>query len=202
MAMSEYSLSDIATASRENGFGGDTAWCMIILFAMIFGWGGNGFGFGNRGPASEPVTEAGLCNAMNFNGLENAVGRLSDQQAAIARQNDNAICSLGYQTLEQSSKLGATVQNGFNQMQSQLADCCCTTQRGIDSVNYNGAINTAAIQQTVTEQTQKGPRHHHRQPHGRHAEPDQPAPAVPGALRSGALPEHLRLQRRPEPVLR
>jgi hypothetical protein len=32
---------------------------MIILFAMIFGWGGNGFGFGNRGPASEPVTEAG-----------------------------------------------------------------------------------------------------------------------------------------------
>lgn len=39
MAMSEYSLSDIATASRENGFGGDTAWCMIILFAMIFGWG-------------------------------------------------------------------------------------------------------------------------------------------------------------------
>lgn len=120
---------------------------------MIFGWGGNGFGFGNRGPASEPVTEAGLCNAMNSNGLENAVGRLSDQQAAIARQNDNAICSLGYQTLEQSSKLGATVQNGFNQMQSQLVDCCCTTQRGIDSVNYNGAINTAAIQQTVTEQT-------------------------------------------------
>ena len=59
MAMSEYSLSDIATASRENGFGGDTAWCMIILFAMIFGWGGNGFGFGNRGPAGEPVTEAG-----------------------------------------------------------------------------------------------------------------------------------------------
>lgn len=83
---------------------------MIILFAMIFGWGGNGFGFGNRGPASEPVTEAGLCNAMNFNGLENAVGRLSDRQAAIARQNDNAVCSLGYQTLEQSGKLGATVR--------------------------------------------------------------------------------------------
>ena len=31
----------------------------------------------------------------------------------------------------------------------------CTTRRGIDSVNYNGAINTAAIQKTVTEQTQK-----------------------------------------------
>ena len=47
-AMSEYPLSDIATASRENGFGGDTAWCMTVPFTMTFGRGGNGFGFGNR----------------------------------------------------------------------------------------------------------------------------------------------------------
>lgn len=120
--MSEYSLSDIAAASGESGFGGNNAWWVIILFAMIFGWGGNGFG-GNRNAGEQPVTEAGLCNAMNFNGLENAVG--------------------------------STIQQGFNQTQAQLADCCCTTQRGIDSVNYNGAINTAAIQQTVAEQTQK-----------------------------------------------
>ena len=121
---------------------------------MIFGWGGNGFG-GNRNAGEQPVTEAGPCNAMNFNGLENAVGRLSDRQEAIARQNDNAICSLGYQTLDRTSKLGSTVQQGFNQTQAQLAECRCATQRGIDSVDYNGAIDTAAIQQTVTEQTQK-----------------------------------------------
>lgn len=70
---------------------------MAILFAMAFGRGGNGFGFGNRGPASEPVTEAGLCDAMDFNGLENAVGRLSDRQAAIARRNDNAVCGPSWQ---------------------------------------------------------------------------------------------------------
>lgn len=29
------------------------------------------------------------------------------------------------------------------------------SEHGIDSVNYNGAINTAAVQQTVAEQTQK-----------------------------------------------
>lgn len=148
MSMSEYPLSG------ESGFGCNNAWLVIILFAMIFGWGCNGFG-GNRNAGEQPVTEAGLCNAMNFNGLENAVGRLSDQQEAIARQNDNAICSLGYQTLDQTSKLGSTIQQGFNQTQAQLAECCCATQRGINSVNYNGAINTAAIQQTVTEQTQK-----------------------------------------------
>lgn len=129
--MSEYSLSDIAAASGESGFGGNNAWWVIILFAMIFGWGGNGFG-GNRNAGEQPVTEAGLCNAMNFNDLANQVGRMNDQmQTQFASWDGNYSLS------------------------SQLANCCCTTQRGIDSVNYNGAINTAAIQQTVTEQTQK-----------------------------------------------
>lgn len=140
MAMSDYSLSDLAAATGENGFGGNGAWWLIILFAMIWGWGGNGM---NRG-GEQPVTEAGLCNAMNFNGLENAVGRLSDQQAAIARQSDNAICNLGYE----NARLA-------NETQRQLAECCCTTQRGIDSVNYNGAMNTAAINANTTAQTQK-----------------------------------------------
>ena len=140
MAMSDHSLSDLAAATGENGFGGNGAWWLIILFAMIWGWGGNGM---NRG-GEQPVTEAGLCNAMNFNGLENAVGRLSDQQAAIARQSDNAICNLGYE----NARLA-------NETQRQLAECCCTTQRGIDSVNYNGAMNTAAINANTTAQTQK-----------------------------------------------
>lgn len=142
MAMSDYSLSDLAAATGENGFGGNGAWWLIILFAMIWGWGGNGFG--NRGGGEQPVTEAGLCNAMNFNGLENAVGRLGDQQAAIARQTDDGICNLGYE----NARLA-------NETQRQLADCCCTTQRGIDSVNYNGAMNTAAINANTTAQTQK-----------------------------------------------
>lgn len=59
------------------------------------------------------------------------------------------------QTLERSGKLGATVRNGFDRMQSQPADCRRTAQRGIDSVNRDGAIGTAAIQRTVTERTQK-----------------------------------------------
>lgn len=116
-----YSLSDIAAVNRD-GFGGGNSWVMIILFALIFG--GGGF-FGNRAGA-EPVTEAGLCNSMNFNNLENAVGRISDQQAAIARQTDNGICSLGYETLR-----------NFNALGTQLAE------------------STASINATTTQQTQK-----------------------------------------------
>ena len=34
-----------------------------------------------------------------------------------------------------------------------FADCCCTTQRAIDGVNYNMATNTNAIQQTLCGNT-------------------------------------------------
>lgn len=139
-----YSLSDVAAATRgADGFGGGTdSWVLIILFALIFG---GGFGFGNNSRiAGEPVTESGLCNAMNFNNLENAVGRLSDSLSSDYMGLQNGICNLGYETLR-----------NFNTTQQQIAECCCTTQRAIDSVNYNGAINTANIQASNAENTQK-----------------------------------------------
>lgn len=70
----DYSLADVASAVRnndnDNEFGGG-AWWIIVLFLFAF----MGNGFGNKSNA-DPVTEAGLCNAMNFNNLENTVGRL------------------------------------------------------------------------------------------------------------------------------
>lgn len=141
--MDSYSLADIrAAVDGGDGWGGGMgggwfAW--ILLFALF---GGNGFGFGGRG--GNPVTEADLCNSQNFNNLQNAVGRLSDNQAAIARQTDNAICQIGYQNLQNTSNLA-----------SQLADCCCTTQRAIDSVKFDMANYSAATNAAITAGTQK-----------------------------------------------
>lgn len=42
-----------------------------------------------------------------------------------------------------------------NEFMNSISDCCCITQRGIDGVNYNGAINTANINANTTAQTQK-----------------------------------------------
>ena len=152
-----YSLSDISAVTGRDGFGGgNSAWVLIILFALIFGWGG--MGVGNRGfcnNGSAPVTESNLCNSMNFNNLENAVGRMSDQQAAIARQTDNGICNLGYENLRNFNALSTQMAQSDNAIQTQLAECCCTTQRGIDNVNYNAAMNTASINAVTTAQTQK-----------------------------------------------
>lgn len=160
MSMSEYSLSDIAAASGEGGLGGGQGWWIIILFALIFGWGGGGFG--NRNGCGEPVTQAGLCDAMNFNNLENAVGRLSDQNQNQTMSVSNGLCQLGYQTLEQANGIQRDMCQGFsavnsalNQGFAQQAQCCCETQRAIDGVNYNAAMNTAAINANTTAQTQK-----------------------------------------------
>ena len=124
-----------------DGFGMGGGWfAWILLFALF---GGNGFGgWGRNG--CQPVTESDLCNANSFSELKNSVGRLNDNQSAIARQTDNAIATIGYQNLQNTNTLSA-----------QIADCCCTTQRGIDSVNYNGAMNTAAINANTTAGVQK-----------------------------------------------
>ena len=141
MSMSEYSLSDLALATGNDnmGFGGGSWVVWILLFALL---GGGNFGFGNRN--GTPVTEADLCNANSFNELKNSIGRMNDQQAAIARQTDNAICQLGYQNLQNTNTLA-----------SQIADCCCTTQRAIDSVKFDMANYSAATNAAITAGTQK-----------------------------------------------
>lgn len=136
----DYSLADLraATEGTDGMFGGNGLWFLAILF--LFGNGG--FGWGGRD--GNPVTEAELCSSQSFSELKNQVGRLNDQQAAIARQTDNAICQIGYQNLQNTNTLAA-----------QIADCCCTTQRNIDSVKFDMANYSAATNAAITANTQK-----------------------------------------------
>lgn len=136
---SSYSLSDIRAATDHDGcgygdgFGGGGILAWFLIFALM---GGNGFGWGNRG--GNPVTEADLCASQNFNNLQNAVGRLSDNQAAIARQTDNAICQIGYQNLQNT-----------NTLESQIAACCCETQNAIGQVRYDMAVQNGDLKALI-----------------------------------------------------
>ena len=139
------SLADIAAVTDNkdgmfDGAGGGGMWIFALLILLLIG--GGGFFGGTRN--GEPVTEAGLCNAMNFNNLENSVGRLNDNLTNTYIGLQNGMCQMGYETLK-----------NFGTTQNQIAQCCCETQRAIDGVNYNGAINTAAINANTTAQTQK-----------------------------------------------
>lgn len=91
------SLSDIAAVTRDNdGFGGSNGawWIIILLLALGGGMWGN-----RQMPNGEPVTEAGLCSAMNFNDLQNAVGRLSDNENLHMMQLSQGLASVGYENL-------------------------------------------------------------------------------------------------------
>lgn len=139
-----YAVGDNA-ANRNcygNGmFGADGGFFWIFALLLLPMMTNGGFWGNNRGQA---VTEAGLCDAMNFNNLENAVGRLNDQQNAIARQTDNAICNLGYETLR-----------NFNSLEQQLAACCCNMEKAVLENRYLAAQNTSAILQGQKDSTRE-----------------------------------------------
>lgn len=157
-----------------NGWGGDWIW-ILVVFALLFGWGGNGWGGGFGGNGGGVLTRADLCQDMNFGQLENGVRGISQGicDSTFALNNsitsgfagvNNAICDLGY-TLNTNIMQGnfglqnainsAAVANmqGQNAIQGQISDCCCATQRAIDGVNYNMATNTCAITNQMNNNT-------------------------------------------------
>lgn len=141
------------------GWGGDGTFAILLLFILMMAFGG-GLGFGGRGPApsgGEPVTEAGLCSAMNFNDLQNAVGRLSDNEGLHMMQLSQGMSSLGYESLRNFSQTQDAVKDGNYALSRQMGDCCCTTQRAIDAVNANvnekfAALEKGQLQQTIAAQ--------------------------------------------------
>ena len=137
------SLADIAAVTdrdrtRDDGMFGGSWGAILILFLIIMMGGG---AWGTRGNA---ITEADLCSANSFTELKSGVARNGEAISQMYTGLQNGISNLGYETLR-----------NFNTLGSQLADCCCTIQRGIDSVNYNGAINTGNIIQAQERGTQK-----------------------------------------------
>lgn len=155
---SGYSLSDVAAVTRNNdyndgfGFGGGFLWIIAIIAILPMIMGG-GFWGNNRN--DEPVTESGLCNAMNFNNLENAVGRQADQLNNVYTGLQNGLCNIGYETLRNFNTTQMQIAQGDNELQRQISECCCTTQRAIDATNYNNALNTASINANTTAGIQK-----------------------------------------------
>lgn len=136
--------------STNNGygngfFGGDWAW--IIILALLFGWGNNGNGFGGFGGGNGFLGGYDIGKLATTNDV--AVGFA--QNATLNSLND---LKLGQAGIQQTLCQGF---NGFNTsiltstsgLQAQIADCCCTTQRAIDEVNYNMATNTCTITNAI-----------------------------------------------------
>ena len=145
--------------NNNNGMFGGDGWWAIIIFALIFGWGGNGFGGfggfgGNRNGFVEPcATQADVRAAVDQQTL---ISKLDQQTYGLADSTyalnssitngfhsvDNAICNLGY-----------NVQSGFNGLSAQLAQCCCDNRAAISEVRYDMATQACDTRNLIQNTT-------------------------------------------------
>ena len=165
------------TGYNNGGWGGDwSSWIILFLIFGMFGWGGFG-GFGGWGGMGmggmmggypvesilqrsldtqtiigklDGVTQ-GLCDG--FYAQSNAINGLGMNMMQGFHSVDNAVCNLGFTTQQGFNAANVVALQNQNALQAQISDCCCTTQRAIDGVNYNMATNTCAIQNTMSNNT-------------------------------------------------
>lgn len=170
------SASDVALLSGSNnradgfGWGGEGGWLwIIVVFALLFGWGGNGFGGwggGNNGggyvatAATQADIQRGFDNQAVIGKLDGITTGLCDGFYAMNNGmltgfngiNTNVMqTGYGIQQAINADTI-ANMQN-TNALQSQLANCCCETREAIQGVNYNMATNTCALQNTMNSNT-------------------------------------------------
>lgn len=125
----DLSLGYMMGQSENNGgngmWGNDGIWA-FLLFALIFGNNGGFGGFGG----------GGMNNGFALNSLDNGI-----------RAVQNGLCDGFY-------AMNTGMLNGFNGVQSQLASCCCDTQRlierGFCDTNANIVAQTRAILDFLT----------------------------------------------------
>ena len=154
-----------AQADEENKTKGEKTMDMSLMgifgLLILFGlFNGGGFGFGNNGNA----------NALNAD-----VQRGFDNQNTMAQTRDilSAVTSGTAQTIAASTANATnainaikdgnaslirefgTVETALTGLAGKQQECCCEILRSVDSVNYNGAINTAAINANTTAAMQK-----------------------------------------------
>ena len=151
-------------------FGGDWGWIILLLLIAGGGWG-NGFGFGGGmggfaadGAMLYPwmnqanLTSDGFQNQLmndNITSIRDGVHGLSTQlcnccsdvqmslangfsgveQGANARQIANMQQAFGLQT---------AMSQGFNQIGTQFADCCCENRLGLADLKYTVATENCA----------------------------------------------------------
>lgn len=148
---------DTGNGGSGNGFGmggwGDLA--ALIVVAGLFGWGRGGFG-GNNGGGSYGGVADNYVLATDFATIERKIdgvnAGLCDGFYATAQQINGVQQTLcqGFSGINQNIVTnGYETRNAITDVGYALKDCCCTTQRAIDGVNYNLATHFGNLNNTL-----------------------------------------------------
>lgn len=140
------SLADIAAVTKDGDWGGNGgAWWIIVLFALMSngGWGAwnRGSDFGQYATAA---SQTEILLGQQFQNLDNKIDRIGNGIADATFALNNSIHSAQDSTLVSRYELG-----------SQLADCCCTTNRNIDQSRYDMSLAACSIKENDDKNAQK-----------------------------------------------
>lgn len=146
--------------SRDNNFGGEGWWVLIILLALCGGFG-RGFG-GQNGGGFDGSIPNGFALATDFSTLEGKMDSVNNGLCNGFYSTAQALNN-GFAAAQQTMTQGfaglnqAVVQQGYETRlgdqatQAQLASCCCDLQTAIQANTTQGVMNTNAIQQQIQQ---------------------------------------------------
>lgn len=123
-----YLMGQESNKNSDGLFGGGDGWLGLIVLVALLGGGFGGFGGGFGGGG-------GLQSAFTLNNIEGGI-----------RGIQQGLCDGFY-------AVNTGLLTGFNGIQSQLASCCCETQRSIDSVRYDMATGFCNLGNAISSQT-------------------------------------------------
>ena len=153
-------ITPVMPVGNDGMFGGNGFMGIfgLLILLGIFSGGFGGFGGGNQQYATRDQVQNGFDTQnmqMQTAGILNAVTSGTAQTIAASTANaTNAINAIKDGNASLIREFG-NVETALTGLAGQSQECCCNILRAVDSVNYNGAINTAAINANTTAQTQK-----------------------------------------------
>lgn len=154
------SASDVALLSGNNeknsdGMWGDGGW-WIILFVIMFAFGGwgNGFGFGGNGGANSPglqglATRADINEGFALNNLQSGITAIQQGICDSTYATNNAINGVNMGMMQGFNG----VERGFCNLSAQLAQCCCDNREAISQVRYDMASQACDTRQAIAMST-------------------------------------------------
>lgn len=150
--MSPADVAAVMGNGNSNGFGwgGDGAWWLIILFLFMFNGNWNN-GFGAGGNAAPYMVDNSVQRGFDQSAVMGAIQGV--QNAVISGNSDNALglANLGQSVMSQGYQGQIAMMQGFNNMQSQFADCCCENRLGIANLGADIAREACSDRQAVSE---------------------------------------------------
>lgn len=170
-------VNALANKDGDNGLGGNG---LLWIFLLILFWGGNGFGgFGGRDGAGAVINDAAISGQIDaalakaqasnlsdatileaINGNKEAIGMVANTIGVQFEEVRGAlgtlgsgISDLGYKLAQDTASIINQVSSGNASLSRQIADCCCTTQRNIDSVRYDMATGFCQTNTNINQST-------------------------------------------------